>query len=396
MTRTLAVAFGLAAGLARLASAGEVAAPSPAERKIEEARRAIGTGPATCKHLSALALALARRARETADPAFYVQADEALATCLASVPDDPEALRVRTWVYLGQHRFEEARDLAIALNKRRPDDVMVYGLLADAHAELGSYAEAEAACNWMLDLRPGNVPALTRAAYLRELFGDVEGALELMSSAYEQMPASESEDRAWILTQVGHLHVVAGRPAEAEAVLRQALAVFPGYHYALAGMARVSTAQGRHREAVDLQRRRYAAAPHPENLFDLAAALERAGRKAEARAAFADFEKKARAEMEGADNANRELIYYYADHASRPADALALARSEAARRRDVQTVAALAWALHTSGRAAEAQTEMQAALAVGTRDPELLRRSAVIARAARKVSSRAARDGARS
>ena len=31
----------------------------------------------------------------------------------------------------------------------------------------------------MLDMRPGNVPGLTRAAYLRELFGDHERAVEL-------------------------------------------------------------------------------------------------------------------------------------------------------------------------------------------------------------------------
>ena len=40
----------------------------------------------------------------------------------------------------------------------------------------------------MLDLRPGNVPAVTRAAYLREMFGDVEGALELMAQALDATP----------------------------------------------------------------------------------------------------------------------------------------------------------------------------------------------------------------
>jgi len=398
MSRTVWVAVGIAAGLvamgARPAGTEGVAAPpansttaSPAERKMEAARRAIEKNPGGCKARSDLALALARRARETSDPAFYVRADEEIAKCLAAAPDDTEALKVRGWIYLGQHRFAEARDLAVALNKRVPDDVMVYGLLTDAEAELGNYAEAEAACNWMLDLRPGNVPALTRAAYLRELFGDLEGALELMSSAYQQTPLSESEDRAWILTQIGHLHLTARRLGEAEAALGQALAEYSDYHYALAQMAHVRTAQGRNEEAVDLLRRRYAQAPHAENLYDLAEALDRAGRKTEASDAFAEFERKARAEMTGADNANRELVYYYADHAHRPAAALALARSEVSRRRDVQTVAAYAWALHRSGRPAEARKQMEQALAVGTRDPELRRRAAAIARAPRRASA---------
>ena len=61
----------------------------------------------------------------------------------------------------------------------------------------------------MLDLRPGNIPALTRAAYLRELFGDIEGALELMQAAFGRMPYQETEDRAWVLTQIGHLELIA-------------------------------------------------------------------------------------------------------------------------------------------------------------------------------------------
>ena len=56
----------------------------------------------------------------------------------------------------------------MTLNKRMPDDVLVYGFLTDANVELGNYEEAEKACNWMLKLRPGNIPALTRAAFLRD------------------------------------------------------------------------------------------------------------------------------------------------------------------------------------------------------------------------------------
>ena len=43
----------------------------------------------------------------------------------------------------------------------------------------------------MLDLRPGNVPVLTRGAYLRELFGDVDGALEFMTDAFDRTSPDE-------------------------------------------------------------------------------------------------------------------------------------------------------------------------------------------------------------
>lgn len=362
--------------LARVALGAETDAslgPSPAERRIQETRRVIEKDPARATAWSELALALARRARETADPGFYQQAEDAVQRSLALAPDNVEALKARAWALLGQHRFAEARDLARAINKRVPDDVFVYGLLTDAHAELGEYDEAERACQWMLDLRPGNVPALTRAAYLRELFGDLPGALDLMEKAFGQTAPAEVEDLAWIATQIGHLHLLAGKTPAAERSLQRALELFPDYHYALAGLARVRTAQGRHREAAALLQKRFDAAPHAENLFDLAAALSRAGRTLEARAAFARFEREAVQESLGPDNANHELVFYYLDHARRPADGLRLARREAERRRDVYTLDALAWALRANGRTREARETLRQALKVGVQDPKVLK-----------------------
>jgi tetratricopeptide (TPR) repeat protein len=373
------VAF--AVSLTLLAAAGRAEAPaSPALLKVAQARRVIAKAPDQARGYAQLAMALARRARETADPAFYAQGEEAVKKALAVSPGDFEARKAQVWLRLGRHEFAQARDAARELNRIAPDDLQVYGFLVDACAELGDYAEAEKAAQWMLDLRPGNVPGLTRAAYLRETFGDLEGALELMVAALQQTPAAEVEDRAWLLTQIAHLQSTAGRTSEAEATLTQALALFPGYHYALAEMARVRLAQGRASDAVALLRERYAGAAHPENLYDVAAALSAAGRRSEAREAFQEFERLARAEKDGADNANRELIFYYADHARRPAEALAVARAEVARRRDVRTLDAHAWALHVNGRHAEARRQIQEVLAVGTVDPDLRRRAERIVR----------------
>jgi tetratricopeptide (TPR) repeat protein len=356
--------------------------PSPAERAIAEAERAVAAQPDQADGLNQLALALARRARETADGVYYDRAEKAIARALELAPGNFEAEKLRVWVLLGKHEFGRALELAKALNRRVPDDLLVYGLLTDAHVELGQYAEAEAACQWMLDLRPGNIPAFTRAAYLRELFGDIEGALDLMIQAHDRTPPAEVEDRAWMLTQIGHLELLAGRLDSAERVLQQALEIFPGYHYALASLGKVRLAQDRPDEAADLLRRRYDAAPHPENLFALAEALDRAGRGTDADAAFAEFERLALQEARGWDNANRELVFYYANHADEPAKALEIAQMEIARRQDVQTLDAFAWALHANDRHREAHAQMERALAVGIKDPDVLARAGVIAAAA--------------
>jgi tetratricopeptide (TPR) repeat protein len=365
-----------------LAAGAAAAQTTPAARAIATAQAALAKDPTAARAGVDLAFAYARRARETSDPAYYERGHEAAARVLARHPDDFEAQKARAWLLLGQHRFAEALALASALNKRVPDDVTVYGLMTDAAAELGNYDAAEASAQWMLNLRPGNVPALTRAAYLRETFGDVDGALELMAMALDQTPYAESEERAWLLTQTALLELSRGRVAAAESALDDGLAAFPEYHYALGALARVRTAQGRIDDALACARRHYAASPHPENLYLLAEALERAGRAAEAKRTFADFERQARAEMNGPDNANRELVFYYLDHAGDPVEGLRLARHEASVRHDVHTRHALAWALHRNGRFGEALAEIRKALDVGVKDERMVRHEKEIAQAA--------------
>lgn len=229
---------------------------------------------------------------------------------------------------LGKHEFAAAREQARKLKKKMPDDVMVYGFLTDANIELGDYNEAEESAQLMLDLRPGNRPGLTRAAYLRELFGDIDGALDLMNMALQSTPPSEFEDAAWIVTQMAHLDLTVGKTAEAEKQLQHALALFPDYHYALGSLSKVRIQQKRYDEAILLLEQRYQAAPHAENLYDLAEALQTAGRTDEAKRVFAQFEQASLLETNRADNSNRELIFYYADYAHEPVQALEVANRE--------------------------------------------------------------------
>jgi tetratricopeptide (TPR) repeat protein len=352
---------------------------SPAERSVAEARKTIEKKPTQYAGYNLLAMALSRRARETSDVTFYAQAEDALKKSFELAPQNTDAEKIRVWLLLGRHEFAAAREDATALNKRMPDDVLVYGFLTDANAELGNYDEAEKAAQWMLDLRPGNLPGITRAAYLRELFGDVDGSLDLMNMAYQSTPPTEVEDRAWILTQMAHLELTSGKTADAESLLREALAKFPGYHYALGNLAKVRISQGRYDEAVALLQQRYQFAPHAENLYDLAEALELAGQREEAKKAFAEFEAKSLLESVRADNSNRELIFYYADHTHQPAKALDVARREFARHHDVYTLDAYAWALHVNGQDAEARAQIDVALKVGIRDAKMLRHAGEIA-----------------
>jgi tetratricopeptide (TPR) repeat protein len=186
---------------------------SPAEQSIAAANRLIAKNGKDFEAYNALALALSRRARETSDVSFYTQGEDALKKSFEISPGNFDGERTAVWILLGKHEFPAALEKAKELNKQMPDDIMLYGFLTDANVELGNYDAAEQAAQWMLNLRPGNMPGITRAAYLRELFGDFDGALDLMNMAYQSTPPNETEDRAWILSQIGHLQLLSGKIA---------------------------------------------------------------------------------------------------------------------------------------------------------------------------------------
>jgi tetratricopeptide (TPR) repeat protein len=375
----LLLVLGTVAGFAQSPSAPAETKLSPAERGMEQARKLIDKNPKDFEAYNALALALSRRARETSDVKFYAQAEETLQKSFAIAPANFDGERIHVWLLLGKHEFAAALDAAKTLNQKMPDDVMLYGFLTDANVEIGNYKDAETAAQWMLDLKPGNTPGLTRAAYLRELFGDIEGSLELMNMAYQSTPPGELEDGAWIITQMAHLKLAIGKIDEAEKLSQQALVMFPGYHYALGNLAKVRIQQKRYDEAVELLQQRYDAAPHAENLYDLAQALQLAGKMDQANKDFAEFEQKSLLETNRGDNSNHELIFYYADYAKQPAKALEVAQREIARRRDVFTLDSYAWALYQNGQYEDARKQIDAALAVGVRDAKIFRHGGEIA-----------------
>ena len=375
----LLLILGAVAGFAQGPSAPAETKLSPAERGMAQARKLIEKNPKDFEAYNALALALSRRARETSDVKFYTEAEETLQKSFEVSPDNFDGQRIHVWLLLGKHEFAAALEAAKKLNQKMPDDVMLYGFLTDANVELGNYKDAETAAQWMLDLKPGNTPGLTRAAYLRELYGDIEGSLELMNMAYQSTPPGEVEDGAWIITQMAHLNLAIGKIDEAERLSQQALTMFPGYHYALGNLAKVRIQQKRYDEAVELLKQRYAAAPHAENLYDLAQAMQFAGKTEDANRAFAEFEQKSLLETNRGDNSNHELIFYYADYAREPAKALEVARREFGRRHDVFTLDSYAWALYVNGQYPEARKQIETALAVGIRDAKMFRHAGEIA-----------------
>ena len=117
----------------------------------------------------------------------------------------------------------------------------MYGLLTDANVELGRYNEAVKTADRMNQVRP-DLAAYARVSYLREIFGDLPGAIRAMDMAVKA-GYSGLEQTEWSRVALGHLYEVSGKLPEAEGYYQQALALRPNYAYALAGLARVAAAR---------------------------------------------------------------------------------------------------------------------------------------------------------
>ena len=352
---------------------------TPAQQKISWAEAAIKAHPDHSQPYNDLAVAYVQRVRETADPSYYDQAETILRKSFQITPDNLEGQKARLMILLGRGEFAQALGLAKALNKKTPDDVLTYAFISDAAIGLGDYSDAEEAAQWMLDMRPGNVPGLLRGAALRRLYGDAHGATDFFSQAYQQMAPTQTEDLAWTLTEMADLQLSTGDIDGAEKLLHSALQQFPGYYAALEDLARVQTARQHYSEAVDLLRQRDEKFPTAASRYALAQALERAGQTTEAGLAYTDFAATARPLINGNENANQELISYYLGRGHDAAEALRIAQLEITKRHDVNTLDSYAWALCANGRYEEARKQVAVALAVGVREAQMFYHAGVIA-----------------
>ena len=351
---------------------------SPADMRVAAARQQVEASPKAFQTYNDLAVSLCRKARDTSDVALYDQAQTAVNRSLSLSPGNYDAMKLHVAVLLGKHQFEVALHEAQTLNKKVPDDIGGWASLVDANVGLGNYTEAEKDCQWILDLRRGSALGFEKAAGLREIFGDDEGAIEFYGEALSRTAQSDADKRAWLLTQEARLQLASGNAKSASNTLNEAFRLFPNSQFAALGSADVQSANGNYPEAAALFEKCYRSVPSAANLYKWATALDRAGQKDQATQQFAAFEKQARAQISQPYNANLELIAFYTDRKNDPSEALRIATIESAKRQDCRTLAALAWAQYQNGKFTEAKTNMDKALSPGIRDAVYLCHSALI------------------
>lgn len=347
-----------------------VAPAAPVERPLQQMadrlQARLQQNPDDTNAYAQLGLALLQQVRETGDRALYARAGQAFDEALARDSQQIDALIGQGVLALALHDFRGAlvwADRAWAINPFRAETL---GVRVDAQLELGRYDDAVQTLQKMVDLRP-DLNSYSRVSYVRELYGDGEGALEAMQAAVLAARPG-SEQWLWTLTHVGHLYFNQGNLAQASAIYTQVLAAKADYPYAVAGMARVQAAQGHTVSAIALYQQVIERLPLPEFVIGLGELYEATGRPVAAREQYDLVEIMQQLNAAAGMNVDLELALFYANHGTDLAAAVAQARAAYAQRPTLYAADILAWALYRHGDYAEAWRYSQEALRLGTQD----------------------------
>jgi tetratricopeptide (TPR) repeat protein len=363
----VAATFDNSLGLVLTPQTGE----SRTDGEISQLQRQIREGRNVELWLDRLGWAFVAKARESFDPGFYKLAEQCARCIEKRNPQSQEAMLLRAHVLQNLHRFKESETLARRLVQERGLS-FDYGLLGDALMEQGKLGDAVEAYQRMMNLKP-DLRAYARAAHMRWLKGDLEGAIEAMQLAVSAATPSDAESASWVNTRLAFYEFQAGHVNEAEQRCTLASSLQNNYPPTLLLQGRILLGQSRFGEAVDALQNAVKLNPLPEYQWTLAEALRVAGKENEA------SEVEAQLCQRGASSDPRTLALYLATRHESPETALRLARAELDSRSDVFTHDVLAWSLAAAGNVAEALSEMQRALAEGTEDGRLFFHAAMIA-----------------
>lgn len=322
--------------------------------------------PADWAAVDELAGAYLQKVREVGDPSYYPKAEALLTSSLRHDSRDVEATTLMGSLQLARHQFASALDWGKKAHILDPYASNPLGVMSDAQLQLGRYQDSVISLQRMVDLRP-DLSSYSRVSYVRELYGDVPGAVRAMQMAIAA-GGPVPENAAYTEVLLGTLYFNSGRLTDAEAQYQHALMDYAGYVQAVAGIAAVRAAQKRYGEAIRYYRQAIDIYPIPQYVIALGDVYLVSGDPKQASEMYDLATAEQRLfEANGVD-LDQELALFDADHGRELHVALAAARRAAQNRPNIITDDALAWTLYQTGDYHAAESASIAARRLGTRD----------------------------
>ena len=348
---------------------GEMALVAPVEASSEQAilswQNRLEQNPDDAQAYAQLGLAYLQQVRETADAQLYTLAEQAFDEALARDTQQVDALVGQGMLALARHDFQTAVQWGQKARNLNPFRAQILGILVDGYTELGRYEEAVATAQAMVDLRP-DLASYSRISYLRELHGDVAGAMTAMETAVSfGLPGGE--EWAWTQVQLGNLYFNQGALDKAEAIYEETLYYRPNYAYALGGLGRVAAARGNYEAAIEQLRPLVERLPLPEFAVVLGDLYTATNQPEAAQQQYDLVRLIQRLNEQAGMSVDLELALFEAEQ-GQPVVAVKKARLAYSFRPSIIAADVLAWALYQNGEYQEAWTYAQKAVRLGTQD----------------------------
>jgi tetratricopeptide (TPR) repeat protein len=364
--------------------ASKRAQPTPAEDlaqrdiQIRTWKKALAMDPQSAMALGQLAALYMQRARESGDDQNYVIAEGFARRSVAlRVNRNGPTFVTLAGALLAQHRFVEADSIVSELVKDGANVPEYTSMYAEIKLELGQYDAARTVFD-SLHVQRTHLSIAPRLARWMELNGNSEGARRILYDALAEAKKRRDlpvEQRAWFDLRVGDIEMRNGRMNGARSALDAGLKVSPNDYRLLAAMSRLEAVEGHPRKAIEFGERAMAIKLDPATLGTIGDAYAAIGDTAQA----AEYLKTMEVAVAGQLGPyHRAWSLFLLDHNMRVPEVLKNVQGELVSRKDIYGYDLLAWALHKSGRDAEARAAMKSALKLGTQDAMLFYHAGMI------------------
>ncbi len=343
----------------------------------------IEQNPNDSKSMLSLAQAYIQEGRETGDHAYYDKAAlDLLDKIIENAPANFEALCCKATVLLSQHHFAEGVRVAQRALPINPNSAFVYGVMCDAHLELGQYEEAVKMADKMVSIRP-DIRSYSRVSYLREIYGDMTGAIGAIKLALSAgYPGLEQTE--WTRCVLAHLYENTGSLDSAEAQYKIALAERPDYAFAIGGLGKISRAKGNYKEAIEYFEKaktkivEYSFSDELTDVYRLNNEKEKADKNAKEVIAMLEPSDDVESESGHGHYADKELAYAYLK-LNDTENALKHALLEYERRpENIDVAEVLAWVRYKRNEIQKANKLINTAMKTHSKNPILLSRAGLI------------------
>lgn len=253
------------------------------------------------------------------------------------------ALSHESSIELSLHHFAEAKITAQKAIELNPYNAYIYGCLVDANVELGDLKTAVEVCDKMVSIRP-DLRSYSRVSYLRELHGDLPGAIEAMDMAVKAgYPGTEETE--WARLQLGKLYEKKGKLDEAQQQFEMSLAFRPNYPFAMAELANLDIRRGKLAEAETTLKKAIEIIPEVGFYIDLAKIYKQSKRQDELQKLIPEIEQMFADDIAAGHNMSLEAANFHLEVTGDLAKAKKFAQEELAARPENQEIKKLAKAV---------------------------------------------------